>query len=238
MTLLSSVVSTEKLFAMNLLLVEDDSVLGKAISRGLTEAGHGCHWERSGRRGLEQATSQQFDALILDLMLPDLSGQEVLAAIRSQGMRVPVMVLTAMSSVEDRVQGLKAGADDYLVKPFAFAELMARLEAICRRATDRPSSQLQVGPLTLNLTNRRVTRGDVELTLTPTEFSLLEFLMRYDGQVVTRKMLCEHLWDSDWEGVTNVIEVHINRLRGKIDKGQAEPMIHTVRGRGYVLRSS
>ncbi len=222
---------------MNLLLVEDDLVLGKAISRGLSEAGHDCHWERNGRRGLEQAISQQYNAVILDLMLPDLSGQEVLAAVRTQGIRVPVLLLTAMSSVEDRVQGLKAGADDYLVKPFAFAELVARLEAICRRANDRPSSQLQVGPLSLNLTNRRVARGDVELTLTPTEFSLLEFLMRYAGQVVTRKMLCEHLWDSDWEGVTNVIEVHINRLRSKVDKGQGEPLIQTVRGRGYVLRA-
>lgn len=222
---------------MKLLLVEDDQVLGKAVQRGLSEAGHDCHWERDGRHGLEQATSHQFDVVVLDLMLPDLSGREVLAAIRAQGVRTPVLILTALGSIEDRVQGLQAGADDYLVKPFAFAELMARLEAICRRANDRPSTLLQVGPLSLNLTNRRVTRGDVELTLTPTEFSLLEFLMRYAGQVVTRKMLCEHLWDSDWEGVTNVIEVHINRLRGKIDKGQGEPMIHTVRGRGYVLRT-
>lgn len=223
---------------MNLLLVEDDLVLGKALSRGLTEAGHACQWERNGRRGLEQATSQQFEVVVLDLMLPDLSGQELLKTIRSQGVRTPVLVLTALGSVDDRVQGLQAGADDYLVKPFAFAELMARLEAICRRANDRPSTQLQVGPLSLNLTNRRVTRGDSELTLTPTEFSLLEFLMRYAGQVVTRKMLCEHLWDSDWEGVTNVIEVHINRLRTKIDRGQSEPLIHTVRGRGYVLRAA
>jgi two-component system OmpR family response regulator/two-component system copper resistance phosphate regulon response regulator CusR len=223
--------------SMNLLLVEDDQVLGKAVQRGLSEAGHDCHWERDGRHGLEQATSHQFDAVVLDLMLPDLSGQEVLASIRSRGVRTPVLVLTALGSVEDRVQGLQAGADDYLVKPFAFAELMARLEAICRRANDRPSTQLQVGSLSLNLTNRRVTRCDVELTLTPTEFSLLEFLMRYAGQVVTRKMLCEHLWDSDWEGVTNVIEVHINRLRTKIDRGQVEPLIQTVRGRGYVLRA-
>ncbi len=222
---------------MKLLLVEDDQVLGKAVQRGLSEAGHDCHWERDGRHGLEQATSHQFDVVVLDLMLPDLSGREVLAAIRAQGVRTPVLILTALGSIEDRVQGLQAGADDYLVKPFAFAELMARLEAICRRANDRPSTLLQVGPLSLNLTNRRVTRGDVELTLTPTEFSLLEFLMRYAGQVVTRKMLCEHLWDSDWEGVTNVIEVHINRLRTKIDRGQAEPLIQTVRGRGYVLRA-
>ena len=222
---------------MKLLLVEDDQVLGKALQRGLTEAGHDCHWERDGRHGLEQASSHQFDVVVLDLMLPDLPGQEVLASIRSQGVRTPVLVLTALGSVEDRVQGLQAGADDYLVKPFAFAELLARVEAVYRRANDRPSTLLQVGPLSLNLTNRRVTRGDVELTLTPTEFSLLEFLMRYAGQVVTRKMLCEHLWDSDWEGVTNVIEVHINRLRTKIDRGQGEPLIQTVRGRGYVLRA-
>jgi two-component system OmpR family response regulator/two-component system copper resistance phosphate regulon response regulator CusR len=143
-----------------------------------------------------------------------------------------------MGSVEDRVGGLKAGADDYLVKPFAFPELTARLEAISRRAHDRPSTTLKVGPLTLDLTNRRVTRSEAEISLTPTEFSLLEFLMRYAGQVVTRKMLCEHLWESDWEGVTNVVEVHINRLRGKVDKGFDEPLIQTVRGRGYVLRAT
>jgi len=147
-------------------------------------------------------------------------------------------LLTALGSVDDRVKGLKAGADDYLVKPFAFPELIARLEAICRRILDRPSTTLTAGPLTLDLTNRRATRGGEEINLTPTEFSLLEFLMRYAGQVVTRKMLCEHLWESDWEGVTNVVEVHINRLRGKIDKGFDEQLIQTVRGRGYVLRTS
>jgi two-component system OmpR family response regulator/two-component system copper resistance phosphate regulon response regulator CusR len=143
-----------------------------------------------------------------------------------------------MSAVEDRVSGLKGGADDYLVKPFAFPELIARLEAIVRRSGDKPSTTLCAGPLTLDLTNRRVTRGGSEIILTPTEFSLLEFLMRYAGQVVTRKMLCEHLWESDWEGVTNVVEVHINRLRGKIDRGYDEPLIQTVRGRGYVLRAT
>ncbi len=222
---------------MNLLLVEDDPILGKVVERGLNEAGHTCHWERNGQRGLDAANSQQFDALILDLMLPDLSGLELLTAIRTAGQRTPVLVLTAMSSVENRVEGLNAGADDYLVKPFALAELLARLEAICRRAVDRPSTTLNVGSITLNLTNRRVTRGDVELQLTPTEFSLLEYLMRFAGQVVSRKMLCEHLWDSNWEGVTNVIEVHINRLRSKIDHGFEEPLIQTVRGRGYSLRA-
>lgn len=222
---------------MNLLLIEDDHILGKAVQRGLIAAGHECHWERNGNRGFEEATSQQFEAIVLDLMLPEMSGLEVLTTLRKQGQRTPVLVLTAMGSVEDRVQGLNAGADDYLVKPFVFAELLARLEAICRRVNDRPSTMLQVGPLTLNLTNRRVARGEMELQLTPTEFSLLEFLMRYAGQVVSRKMLCEHLWDSNWEGVTNVIEVHINRLRSKVDRGFDEPLIQTVRGRGYALRA-
>jgi two-component system OmpR family response regulator/two-component system copper resistance phosphate regulon response regulator CusR len=223
---------------MDLLLIEDDTVLGQAIQRGLSESGHACRWARNGQRGLEQATSQKFDAVILDLMLPDLSGKDVLAQMRAAGVRTPVMILTALGSVEERVQGLNAGADDYLVKPFAFPELMARLTAICRRTQDRPGSTLTVGPLTLDLATRRVTRGDVDITLTPTEFSLLEYLMRYTGQVVTRKMLCEHLWEADWEGVTNVVEVHINRLRGKIDKGFDEPLIQTVRGRGYVLKAA
>jgi two-component system OmpR family response regulator/two-component system copper resistance phosphate regulon response regulator CusR len=187
---------------------------------------------------LEEACSQRYDVIVLDLMLPDLSGMEIMSRLRGQGILTPVLILTALGSVDDRVEGLNSGADDYLVKPFAFPELMARLEAISRRSKDRPSSNLKVGPLSLDLTNRRVTRGENELNLTPTEFSVLEFLMRYAGQVVTRKMLCEHLWESDWEGVTNVVEVHINRLRGKIDRGFPEPLIQTVRGRGYVLRAS
>ena len=223
---------------MELLLVEDDHVLGKAIQRGLSDAGHQCTWVRSGERGLEHASTQRYDAVVLDLLLPDLAGLDLLARLRHEGVRTPVLLLTALGSVDDRVKGLKAGADDYLVKPFAFPELIARLEAICRRILDRPSTTLTAGPLTLDLTNRRATRGGEEINLTPTEFSLLEFLMRYAGQVVTRKMLCEHLWESDWEGVTNVVEVHINRLRGKIDKGFDEQLIQTVRGRGYVLRTS
>ena len=223
---------------MNLLLIEDDNVLGQAIHRGLCEAGHTCQWVRSGLQGLEDAASHKFDAVLLDLLLPDLPGKEVMRIMRTFGTRTPVMMLTAMGSVDDRVQGLNAGADDYLVKPFAFPELLARLEAICRRAQDRPGSTLTVGPLSLDLATRRVTRAGTEITLTPTEFSLLEFLMRYVGQVVTRKMLCEHLWEADWEGVTNVVEVHINRLRGKVDKGFEEPLIQTIRGRGYLLKAS
>jgi two-component system OmpR family response regulator/two-component system copper resistance phosphate regulon response regulator CusR len=146
--------------------------------------------------------------------------------------------MTALGSVAERVRGLHDGADDYVVKPFAFVELQARVEAVCRRLGPRPSTVLEVGPLKLDLTIRRVTRADVEIDLTPTEFSLLEFLMRHAGQVVPRKMLCEHLWESDWEGTTNVIEVHINRLRGKLGKGFPDSLIHTVRGRGYALRAT
>lgn len=224
--------------AMHLLVIEDDPAIGKALERGLTEAGHPCELTRTGQKGLEQAQTQRFDAIVLDLMLPDVSGMEVMRRLRDAGVRTPVLVLTALGAVDDRVSGLTAGADDYLVKPFAFAELLARLEAICRRTGDRPSTVLRVGPLTLDLTNRRASRDGSEMNLTPTEFSLLEFLMRYAGQVVTRKMLCEHLWESDWEGVTNVVEVHINRLRGKVDRGFDEPLIHTVRGRGYLLKAS
>ncbi len=222
---------------MNLLVVEDDQALGDALLRGLREAGHGCQWERSGERGFEEAISQTFDALILDLMLPDLPGMDVMRQVREAGVRTPVLILTALGSVDDRVKGLNSGADDYLVKPFAFAELLARLEAISRRNKDRPGTLLQAGPLALDLAKRVVTRDGVEISLTPTEFSLLEYLMRYAGQVVTRKMLCEHLWEADWEGVTNVVEVHINRLRGKIDKSFDEPLIQTVRGRGYLLKA-
>jgi two-component system OmpR family response regulator/two-component system copper resistance phosphate regulon response regulator CusR len=223
---------------MNLLVVEDDAMLGKAVQRGLTEAGHECMWTRSGIKGLELALGQEYDAVILDLLLPDLPGLEVLKKLREQGIKGPVIVLTALGSVDDRVVGLRAGADDYLVKPFAFPELLARLDAVCRRSINLQSMVLKAGPLTLDLSTRRVNRGKSDIELTPTEFSLLEFLMRNAGQVLNRKMLCEHLWDSSWEGVTNVIEVHINRLRSKIDKGFEEPLIQTVRGRGYVLRAS
>lgn len=222
---------------MEILVVEDEQTLGRAVQRGIIDAGHNCQWAKSGRRGLEEAMTQKYDAVVLDLMLPELSGNEVLKQLRAAGIHTPVLVLTAKGSIEDRVEGLRDGADDYLVKPFAMAELLARIDAICRRSQTRPSTEMTVGPLHLDLTNRRVTREGKDLVLTPTEFSLLEYLMRYAGQVVTRKMLCEHLWEADWEGVTNVVEVHINRLRGKVDRGFNEPLIQTVRGRGYVLRA-
>jgi two-component system OmpR family response regulator len=222
---------------MEILAIEDDPVIGKSLYKGICEANHSCTWVKEGTRGLELAQKQKYDAIILDLLLPGESGLQVLEKIRGQGIRTPVIVLTALGSVEERVAGLKIGADDYVVKPFAIVELMARLEAVCRRTQDRPPSVLQAGPLTLDLGNRHVTCGGAEVELTPTEFSLLELLMRYAGQVVTRKMLCEHIWESDWEGTTNVIEVHINRLRNKLQKAGHDATIATVRGRGYVLRA-
>jgi two-component system OmpR family response regulator/two-component system copper resistance phosphate regulon response regulator CusR len=228
----------QRMGVMKLLVIEDDLVFGRALQKGLCEAGHDCQWAQAGGAGRDLAAHQRFDAVVLDLMLPDVGGQDVLGQLRSQGIATPVLILTALGSVDDRVSGLRSGADDYLVKPFAFAELLARLEAICRRASPRPVTVLCEGPLVLDLTTRCVTREAKELDLTPTEFCLLEYLMRHSGQVVTRKMLCEHLWEADWEGITNVIEVHINRLRAKIDRGFEKPLIHTVRGLGYAFRSS
>lgn len=222
---------------MNLLVIEDDDVIGRALQKGFREAGHDCAWARDGLAGQEQAASHQYDAIVLDLMLPGKPGLDVLRAIRGEGIRTPVLLLTALGSVDEKVAGLNAGADDYLVKPFAFAELLARIDAVSRRAGVKPAAKLVVGDLALDLATRRVTRDGQEIDLTPTEFSLLEFLMRHAGQVISRRMICERLWESDWEGATNVVEVHVNRLRGKLGGGVEGSPIQTVRGRGYVLRT-
>ncbi len=223
---------------MNILVIEDDPVIGKAVQKGLAEAGHACTWTKDGKEGRQLALAQKHDVVVLDLLLPGESGLEILDSVRKAGVNVPIIVLTALGSVDDRVTGLKRGADDYLVKPFEMSELIARIEAVCRRATTKPSPVMQVGELMLDLPTRRVTSGGIDIELTPTEFSILEMLMRHAGQVVTRKMLCEQLWESDWEGTTNVIEVHINRLRTKLQRGTKEPLIHTIRGRGYALRAT
>jgi two-component system OmpR family response regulator/two-component system copper resistance phosphate regulon response regulator CusR len=222
---------------MHVLVIEDDRTIGKALERGLGEAGHECAWVKNGRRGLDEAKSCHYDAIVLDLLLPEMAGKEVLRRLRADGVRTPVLVLTALGSVEDRVAGLKAGSDDYLVKPFAFPELLARLEAVHRRTSDRPAAIVHAGPLTLDLATRRVNRDGADIDLTPTEFSILEILLRYAGQVVTRQMLCSHIWDADWEGLTNVIEVHIKRLRDKLAAAGETDLIRTVRGRGYAARA-
>lgn len=223
---------------MNLLIVEDEKLLGRSIERGLTEAGHRCTWTRSGSQALELACSGAFDAMVLDLLLPDLDGRALLKTFRQRRHQTPVLILTALGSTDDRVTGLDLGADDYLVKPFEFPELLARLNALVRRSNVRPAMSHEAGPLRLDLSTRKVTRDGREIDLSPTEFSVLEFLLRYQGAVVTRKMLNEHLWGEDWSSMSNIIDVHINRLRRKIDRGYDEPLIHTVRGRGYVLRAS
>jgi two-component system OmpR family response regulator/two-component system copper resistance phosphate regulon response regulator CusR len=220
---------------MQVAIVEDDPVIGRAVSTAIREAGHECTWIPDGAAAVEADTLLASDLVVLDLMLPKVGGLDVLRAARSRGIRTPVIVLTARGTVPDKLEGFEAGADDYLVKPFEMDELLARIDAVHRRTSDRPAMHLEVGPLHLNLANQRLTLSGRGLDLTPTEFSILELLMRYHGQVVTRKMLCEHVWGFDWNGPTNVIEVHINRLRGKIDRNRKSSFIRTVRGRGYAL---
>jgi two-component system OmpR family response regulator/two-component system copper resistance phosphate regulon response regulator CusR len=220
---------------MQVAIVEDDPVIGRAVSTAIREAGHECTWIPDGAAAVEADTLLASDLVVLDLMLPKVGGLDVLRAARSRGIRTPVIVLTARGTVPDKLEGFEAGADDYLVKPFEMDELLARIDAVHRRTSDRPAMHLEVGPLHLNLANQRLTLSGRGIDLTPTESSILELLMRYHGQVVTRKMLCEHVWGFDWNGPTNVIEVHINRLRGKIDRNRKSSFIRTVRGRGYAL---
>lgn len=216
-------------------LIEDDPSLATAIRNGLSDEGILCKWYSSAEEAWPALQLQGDDAIILDMMLPGMSGLELLGRTRKNRITTPVLILTALGSIDDRVAGLDAGADDYLVKPFEMRELIARIVAVTRRNQRIEGTTLNLGPLRLELTNRRAFRDGKELGLSPTELSLLELLMRRSDQVVTRRMLCEQLWDSSWEGETNVIEVHINRLRGKVDKSFASPLIHTVRGKGYQL---
>ncbi|MSU76771.1 MAG: response regulator transcription factor [Gemmataceae bacterium] len=220
---------------MEILVIEDDPAIGSAVQKGLEAVGHVCKWLTDGTKGLEVARSRKHDVIILDLMIPGEPGLSLLQKIRMDGIQTPVLILTAMGSVNDRVSGLKKGGDDYLVKPFFMPELLARIEVLNRRSPIKPTTNLRVGILQLDLLTRRVICGESEIELTPTEFSILELLMRHAGQIVTRTMLCESLWKSDWEGTTNVIEVHINRLRTKLQRGSTTPIIHTVRGRGYAI---
>ena len=223
---------------MQILLIEDDPVIGRALLQGFREAGHRCELAVDGTAGLDMALAGGADVVVLDLMLPGRSGLDLLAELRTRGIQTPVIALTALSSVEQRVTGLNAGADDYLVKPFDFAELMARVQAVCRRASAQPTVIRATGDIVLDISTRRVALRGRQIELTPTEFSILELLMRFAGQVVTRKMLCEHVWGFHWDGTTNVIEVHVNHLRAKLDRGSSESCIQTVRGRGYVLRAA
>lgn len=223
---------------MQVAIVEDDPVIARAVSTAIREAGHECSWVADGSTALREQTLRGSDLVVLDLMLPKVNGMEVLRAARAQGVRTPVIVLTARGSVPDKLQGFEAGADDYLVKPFAMDELLARIDAVRRRTADKPTLAIECGDLWISLANKRCTLAGRPIDLTPTEFGILELLMRFRGQVVTRKMLCEHIWGYDWDGPTNVVEVHINRLRGKLYKGRPTSLVNTIRGRGYALATA
>uniref|UniRef100_A0A8J4HC24 Response regulator transcription factor n=1 Tax=Acidicaldus sp. TaxID=1872105 RepID=A0A8J4HC24_9PROT len=224
---------------MRILLVEDDKDVAGFIAKGLREAGHVVEHADNGRDGLFLAASENFDAIILDRMLPGgVDGLRLLETLRSQDNHTPVLFLSALAQVDDRIRGLKAGGDDYLTKPFVFAELLARVEALTRRSRNEgPQTKLVVGDLEMDLLARNVRRAGKKIDLQPREFRLLEYMMRHAGQVVTRTMLLEGVWDYHFDPQTNVIDVHVSRLRQKVDKPFASAMIHTIRNAGYMLRA-
>jgi two-component system OmpR family response regulator len=224
---------------MRLLLIEDDADTAAYLLKGLREAGHVVDHAADGRDGLFMATANPFDALIVDRMLPSVDGLTIISTLRATGQLMPVLILSALGEVDERVRGLRAGGDDYLVKPFAFAELLARLDALLRRGAARPQETvLRVDNLELDLLARSVRRGSREIDLKPQEFRLLEYLVRNAGQVVTRTMLFENVWDYHFDPQTNVIDVHISRLRSKVDQPGEHALIQTVRGAGYRLRGA
>jgi two-component system OmpR family response regulator len=223
-----------------ILVIEDDETTGGFVTRGLDEHGFAVDRSDNGRDGLFLATDASYDAIVLDRMLPQMDGMAVLCALRAAGIETPVIFLSALGTPDYRVDGLNAGADDYLAKPFAFAELLARVRLLLRRGggSQRAITELTCGDLQMELLSRRVTRDGRDIELQPREFRLLEFLLRHCGQVVTRTMLLEGVWDYHFDPGTNVIDVHISRLRKKIDEDFAEPLLYTVRGAGYRLGAS
>jgi two-component system OmpR family response regulator len=223
---------------MKVLVIEDDRETAAYLVKGLSESGYSVDLAGDGRQGLFMSSSADYDAIVLDRMLPGLDGLAILGALRTAEIRTPALILSALGTVDDRVKGLRAGGDDYLVKPFAFSELLARIEALLRRGSTVPTAtRLRVADLELDLLSRMVRRGDKTIDLLPREFSLLEYLMRNAGHVVTRTMLLENVWDYHFDPQTNVIDVHVSRLRQKIDKAFERPLLHTVRGAGYCLRA-
>lgn len=223
--------------SMKLLLIEDDLQAAEYLMRSLRESGYSVDHSPDGRDGLEKAIQRHYDVIIADRQLPHVDGLSIITTLRERNDRTPVLILSALGTVDDRVHGLKAGGDDYLTKPFAFAELLARIEALSRRGSAlAESGRLKVADLELDLLARRVTRAGQNIDLTTKEFQLLEFLMRRPGQVVTRTMLLEGVWNLHFDPQTNITDVHMSRLRNAVDKGFARPLIHTVRGAGYVLK--
>jgi len=225
---------------MRVLLIEDDADVAAYIKKGLSESGHTVDQAQDGKSGLVLATTEDYDAMIIDRMLPGIDGVTIVKSVRAADISTPILILSALGEVDDRVEGLKAGADDYLIKPFAFSELHARLEVLQRRSTAglNMDTRLKVGDLELDQLSRTASRTGKVIELQPREYRLLEYLMRHAGQVVTRTMLLEHVWDYHFDPQTNVIDVHISRLRSKIDKGYATPLLHTVRGAGYMINEN
>ena len=223
---------------MRCLVIEDEAETARYICNGLTEAGYTATLCKDGVHGLDLATQERWDTVILDRMLPGgVDGLSILATLRGLGNTTPVLILSALATLDERVRGLRSGGDDYLTKPFAFSELLARIEALLRRTVPRDEErELWVADLKLDLRTRRAERGNRPIVLQPREFRLLEYLVRHQGQVVTRTMLLENVWDYHFDPQTNVIDVHISRLRSKIDKGFDRPLLHTIRGAGYMIR--
>ena len=221
---------------MRILVIEDEVKIAQFIKRGLKEEGYAVDVANDGEEGHFLLSSNEYDAIILDLMLPKIDGLTLCRTLRKEGNQTPIIMLTAKDTVKDKVKGLDSGADDYLPKPFAFEELLARVRVLLRKKDSRVQTQLKVGDLSLDLLTHKVTRDEREIDLTVKEYALLEYLMRNAGNIVTRTMISEHVWDINFDTFTNVIDVYINYLRNKIDSGFADKMIHTVRGKGYLLK--
>ena len=221
---------------MRILVIEDEVKIAQFIKRGLKEEGYAVDVAVDGEEGHFMLSSNEYDAIILDLMLPKMDGLTLCRTLRKEGNQTPIIMLTAKDTVKDKVKGLDSGADDYLPKPFAFEELLARVRVLLRKKDSRVQTQLKVDDLVLDLLTHKVTRGDREIDLTVKEYALLEYLMRNAGNIVTRTMISEHVWDINFDTFTNVIDVYINYLRNKIDSGFENKMIHTVRGKGYLLK--
>lgn len=227
------------IITMRILVIEDDPEVAAYISKGMKEAGHTTDTADNGKDGLFLATTEQYDAIIVDRMLPALDGISIIKTIRATNNKTPTLILSALGEVDDRVEGLRSGSDDYLVKPFAFSELLARIEILSRRQyndnADTQTTKLRAKDLELNLLSRKVKRNNIDIDLQSREFQLLEYMLRNKGQVITRTMLLEHVWDYHFDPQTNVIDVHISRLRSKIDKDFDTKIIRTVRGAGYII---
>lgn len=222
---------------MRLLIIEDDRDAADYLVKAFREAGHVADHAADGEEGLALASHERYDVLVVDRLLPKLDGLSVIGALRAKGVSTPALILSALGAVDDRIKGLRAGGDDYLPKPYSFAELIARVEVLARRHGGREETVYRVGDLELDRLSHRVLRGEEEIVLQPREFRLLEYLMKHAGQVVTRTMLLENVWEFHFDPQTSVVETHISRLRGKIDRGYGAELIHTVRGSGYCLRA-